>query len=55
MRAYLIIVLPPQLEFLRYVGEREKDFGIQAIITQPSIEGFDIRNDFTLLPTTGNK
>jgi hypothetical protein len=42
VRAHLVIILAPRLEFLPHVRQREEDLGVQTFIPQPSVERFDI-------------
>jgi hypothetical protein len=42
MRAHPVIVLAPQIEFLPHISQREEDFGVQALIAPPPVEGLDI-------------
>jgi len=38
MRAYLVVVLSPELELVTHVGECEEYLDVKALVTQPSVE-----------------
>jgi hypothetical protein len=42
MRAYAVIVVTPQLKLFPCIRQGEEDFGVQALIAQPAVEGFYI-------------
>jgi hypothetical protein len=39
---HLVVVLPPALELVAHVGEREEDLDVQAFIAQPSVKRLDV-------------
>jgi hypothetical protein len=39
---HLVVILPPALELVAHVGEREEDLDVQAFITQSPVERFDV-------------
>src|ERR1700730_8727311 len=39
---HLVVVLPPELELVAHVGEREEDLDVQAFIAQPPVKRLDV-------------
>ena len=40
--SYLVVVLPPTLELVTHVDEREEYLDVQALIPQPTVKRFDV-------------